>query len=58
MREKAHKLVGRRQKGEVKETEGGKILLHGTAGTWQIFGIAANKKSGKECEKGFVDTSI
>lgn len=33
MREKAHKLVGRRQKGEVKETEGGKILLHETAGT-------------------------
>lgn len=28
----------------MKETEERVILLHETAGTWQIFGIAANKK--------------
>lgn len=42
----------REQKGEMKETEERVILLHETAGTWQIFGIAA-----KNSKNGFVDTS-
>lgn len=49
MGQKEHKFGGKTAKGEVNETEGG--ILPQTAGTWHIFGIAANKKVAKSVRK-------
>lgn len=43
--------MGRQQDGGSERDREGEVLLHETAGTWQIFGIAANKKVAKSVRK-------